>query len=189
MIPVEKRMSIFQPLLFVLLFSVGFGLTGCGGGGGGSNTPTVSATFIPDPADPGTNTISLSGAVNGADLYLTVKANTVGGSIFGAAFDLAYDPIILDYLDYTAGVFFERNGPATYAVGVRPDRLVVGVSEQQPGTAATGTGTVVTFHFKAKAAGSSAMAIENQALCSAASTTDCDRKPSIPWYGGTYSSS
>lgn len=188
MMPIERKVSIVRSLFFVLLFSVGFGLTGCGGGGGGS-TPSASAKFTPDQTNPGTNTMSLIGAVSGADFYLTVKANGVTGFIFGTAFDLTFDPDILTYVDYTAGDFFEQTGPVTYAVAARPDRLVVGVSKQQPGPAATGTGAVVTLHFKDKASGSSVTTFENQALCSTASTTVCDRKPALSWYGGTYSTS
>jgi hypothetical protein len=182
------RQTIIRVLAWLVVVSIAVGLTACGGGGGGgSNSSSTSGTFTPDQANPGTDTISLSGAVSGADLYLTVRANSLSDSIYGAAFDLTFDPALLTYVAYTAGDFFEKSGAVTYAVATRSDRLIVGVSGQKPG--ASGAGAVVTFHFKAKASGSSATTFENQALCSTASTTVCDRQPSLSWYGGTYSTS
>jgi hypothetical protein len=175
----------FISLLFVTIVGMGSGFVGCGGKGGGPN----SGTFTPATANPGAHTIILSGAVRGADLYLTVKANAVTDSIVGTAFDLIFDPNILTYVDHSPGVFFEQTGAATYAVAARGNRLVVGVSKQQPGVVPSGTGAFITLHFKIKAAGVSVMTFESQALCSAASATGCDRQPVLPWYGGTYSHS
>ena len=182
------KRSLVGFLLFSLAAGLGFGLTGCGGKGGDSDPPAVSASFTPDQASPGTNTISLNGSVSGGELYLTVQANAVTGTIFGAAFDLAFNPAILTYIDHSTGGFFEQTGSATYAVAARSDRLIVGVAAGQPGAGASGAGGIVTLHFRAQAAGSSPITFENHALCSSASTTNCDRQPSLSWYGGTYSS-
>ncbi|MBI3812650.1 MAG: hypothetical protein HY283_10700 [Nitrospirae bacterium] len=179
------KISRLASLLLVLIFGMGLGLAGCGGGGGGSKTPSASATFTPDSASPGANTIGLSGNVSGGNLDLIVNANGVTDSIFGAAFDLTFDPAVLTYVSYTAGDFFEKSGNVTYAVAARSDRLIAGVSGQTSGV--TGTGTVVTLHFQAKAAGNSATVFQNQALCSSSSVTSCDRQPSLTWFGGTYS--
>ena len=185
----SKKTHVFGSLLFLFLFSVGFSLAGCGGKGGDSDPPSASGTFTPDSVNPGANTISLDGAVSGGDLYLTVKAGAVTDAIFGAAFDLVFNPDVLTYVECSAGDFFNGGEGITCAVAVRNDRLIVGVTAGQPGTGASGTGAVVTFHFRDKAAGSSSTAFENKALCSSASTASCDRQPLLPWYGGTYSSS
>lgn len=176
---------MIRVLASLALVSIAIGLSACGGGG--SNSHSASGAFTPDQANPGTNTISLNGAVGGADLDLTVTANAVSASIFGAAFDLTYDPNVVTYVGYSNGVFLEQAGPATYAVAALNGRLIVGVSGQRPGTGASGTGSVVTLHFQATAAGSSAIVFENQALCSSASAASCDRWQPSAWYGGTYS--
>ncbi|HEY5594055.1 MAG TPA: cohesin domain-containing protein [Nitrospiria bacterium] len=186
---INPKRSLVGFLLFSLAAGLGFGLTGCGGKGGDSDPPAVSASFAPDQASPGPDTISMVGSVNGGDLYLAVQVNAVSDAIFGAAFDLAFDPAILTYVDHTIGNFFEQTGSATYAVAARSDRVIVGVAAEQSGAGATGTGSVVTLHFRARAAGSSPTTFENQALCSSSSTTSCDRTPSLSWYGGTYSTS
>jgi hypothetical protein len=102
----------------------------------------------------------------------------------GAAFDLTFDADVVTYLGYSPGDLFEKAGPVTYAVYRRNDRLIVGATVAGPG--AGGAGSVVTLHFRAAGTGSSAIRFENHSLCSSASTTTCDRQPSIPWYGGLY---
>jgi hypothetical protein len=183
---VSKMSFRFALLLLITVFGMGSGLLGCGGSGG-SNSTSVSGTFTLDSANPGTNTISLSGTTSGDDLDITVNAKAVSGSIFGAAFDLAFNPDVLTYVGYSVGNFFEQAGSVTYAVSAQTGRLIVGVAAGHPGNGASDTGAVVTFHFKAKATGTSVVAFENQALCSSASIASCDRQPSLSWYGGTYS--
>jgi len=192
----EKASGGWTPGLLILLFSAPLTVVGCQGSGSdpdsmGQTTPPpknpMVGLFAPDRSGPGENTLILSGATSGEDLDLIVRANSVSAALAGAAFDLVFDPENVTYVGYSAGDFFERAGAVTYGVAPRSDRLIVGVAAGPLSTGAGGSGNVVTLHFRAKATGRSGIAFDNQALCSVALTTACDRQPSLSWYGGTYS--
>ena len=67
----------------------------CGGGGGdspaGGGTTIVAADFTPTTLNPGANTVSALGSANSNIVTLSVMVTGTSG-VYGASFDLVYDP-------------------------------------------------------------------------------------------------
>lgn len=169
----------------------------CGGGGGGGPDPTdggsgaLAANFVPDQPSPGLETVSmgLDGAI-GDVVTLRIRV-TETQAVYGAAFDLVYDPTFATFLTWAPGTFLEAGGQTpNYAVNSpQPGRVVVGVSRlgDVPGVDAAGTRTLVKLTFRIRKTGSS------QATFQAASLSDDQIPPGdisgLTWAGGSFTGS
>ena len=88
----------------LLLLISAAALIGCGGGSGGEGDPTdggsvtVAADFVPDDPSPDASTVTLQRGAASSNL-ITVRVDATGVSnIYGAAFELAFDGTLAEYV-------------------------------------------------------------------------------------------
>lgn len=158
-----------------------------GGGGGGSTT--VAGFFSSADPSPGANTVSTTGTSGsgGSANLVTLNVNVTGtNDVFGAAFDLQFDPAMAEFVNWTAGNLLETGGQnVTYQVNAtQPGQVVVGASRTggTSGTNAAGTVTLIRLTLRVTQAGSSLVTLENGALYGSQST---QAMPGIAFSGGT----
>lgn len=163
--------------------------TACGGGGdgtvggGGGGSVTLNATFVPDQATPGADTASLAqGSANANDVIVQVNVTDTDG-VHSAAFDIVWNPAMLDFVGYAPGNLLEQNSTsATYNVGQSNGRIVVGASRSgNVGVNVVGTKTLINLTFHMKEVGTTPVAIQNASLRDGALTEIA----SISWFGGS----
>lgn len=149
-------------------------LIGCGGGSGGGEDvtggggTTVSADFIADQPSPPPSTVALEKGPNSSNL-VSVRVDATGVSnIYGAAFELAFDGNLAEYVGFTPGSFFEQGGHVpTYQVSSPgAGEVVVGVTRNGnvAGVSTTSSKAMVNLTFRVKVAGSGAVAVQNAVL-------------------------
>jgi hypothetical protein len=166
-------------------------LAGCGGGGGeqsatGGSPTTLAATFVADQFTPGSNTVSMAQGTRSGDT-VTVKVNlTDTPSVFGVAFDVAFDETNTTYLGFARGTALENGGNTpNYTVdgSAQPGRIIVGVSRAgSTTTAVSGTKTVITLNFRVKDAGNFPVSFENAVVTDG--QTVPQPIPGISWFAG-----
>ncbi len=181
-----KRIPTF---VLVVLASVA---VACGGGGGGSTGGVVgpsggplSATFIPDQPSPGNQTVAMAAGSASGDAF-TVLVNVTGVSdVYGAAFDVDFNPSYVDYVGYSAGSLLEQGGVVVNYTVASPQAgsVVVGASRtgNVPGVDVTTSQTLVRLTFRVKTQGSFPLTFGNAALL------DSGVHPvaGLIWYGGS----
>lgn len=171
-------------------------LVGCGGGGGGESvvgggggSVNLVVTLTPDQPSPGSNTINLIEAPGGGGGNLIVVELDVTGtsSLFGASFDLTYDPAAVTFVGSSPGTALETGG---YAVSYQtatsaPGRLVVGASRTggAPAVNVVGTQPLVYLTFQLSQAGTFGLTFENADLLNAQSPPQPIN--GLSWFGGT----
>lgn len=159
-----KRL-LFLAVAFLVLLACG------GGGGGGSPTePTPTPTPTPTqpsitftPQSPGPSGISLvsSSASNATTLILEVRAASVS-DLYGVAFDLTYPANLLQHVRSTQGPMLAGG---TFQGSVSSGRLVIGLTNLGPVPGTSGSGVLMTFEFRAIAAGEGTFSFsKNQAV-------------------------
>ena len=109
---------------------------------------------------PSTGTVS-----PGETFDSSVELRNVGDTFF-AAFDILYDPTVVEYVDAREGSFLnqEGTGPTAFRVGPHdeePGRLKVGLTRLGPIGDVSGSGTLLTLTFKALDYGSTTLAFSN----------------------------
>lgn len=171
------------------------GAAACGGGGGGETPgggpPAFSASFVPQVTSPGPNSVSMIEASKSGDLVsLGVQVTDVAG-LFGSAFDIDFDPIRLDFVDFQVGSALEQGLPAGSTVlyniaELQSGRLVASVTRQgNVGTVnVVGAKRLVTLRFRVLEAGNFPL------LFAAGSQLYDGQQPNQPisgitWSGGT----
>lgn len=171
------------------------GAAACGGGGGGESPgggpPAFTASFVPQVTNPGSNSVSMIEASKSGDLVsIGVQVTDVNG-LFGAAFDIDFDPIKLDFIDYQVGTALEAGLPAGSTVlynitELQSGRLVAAVTRQgNVGTVdVSGAKRLVTLRFRVLEAGDVPL------LFAAGSQLYDGQQPNQPiagisWSGGT----
>lgn len=102
------------------------------------------------------------------ELGLTLSNLTVD-RMYGIAFDIDFDPAILEFVKYEAGDFLEDSGKVTanYAAALQsnnPGTLIVGISQQGWKAGVVGGGTLISLTFKGKSEGTSSILFENNAV-------------------------
>ena len=165
---------------------------GCGGGGGsdsptGGSPTTLSATFIADQFSPTSGMVTMSQGSRAGDT-VTVRVNlTDTSSVFGVAFDVAFDETKVSYLGFTKGTALENGGNSpNYTVDgtAQPDRLVVGVSRAgSTSTSVSGTKPVISLSFRVNVTGDYPIAFQNSVVTDAQSVPQ--PLPGITWFAGT----
>jgi len=168
-------------------------LTACGGGGGGGGggappRAEITGSFSTAVANPPSNSISLVQKVVQGDLItLNVAAISLGTSSSGAAFDVGFDPSLVNFIGFAPGAFYESTGTVAYQAALQGgsnNRLVVGIT-QQAGPGASGNGTIMELQFKVLGIGSSALTFMNNNLTDPAGNLI----PGMTWSGGTLTGS
>jgi len=85
----------------------------CGGGGDsgptGGGTTIVAADFTPTELNPGANTVSALGSSSSNIVTLSVMVTGTAG-VYGASFDLVYDPDVVEFAGYSPGNLLENGG-------------------------------------------------------------------------------
>lgn len=147
--------------------------TACGGGGGGDSsggvtTPPLRASFVPDDASPGANTVAMAeGSKNGDSVTVAVNASQVTG-LYATAFEVTFEANKLTYLGYSAGTVFEQGGHTpTYQVGnPSAGRLVIGVSRNGNVSTVnvTSPAPMIRLSFRVKDTGTFRLAFANATL-------------------------
>ena len=181
-----KRLGL-PGLLIALLLAA----TACGGGGGpggGVVTPSLAASFTPAQASPGTDTVSTDeGSKTGDLVTVEVQVTNING-IYGAAFDVAYNPSVATFQNWSAGSLLEQGGHTpTYQINANQSGLLVVVATRQgnvQGANAVGTVTLIRLTFRVTQTGTSPVSFPG-----APTLLDDQPQPQpIPatnWFGGT----
>ncbi|MEK7146757.1 MAG: cohesin domain-containing protein, partial [Patescibacteria group bacterium] len=103
----------------------------------------------------------------------TVSINiSAVSNLFGAAFDLIFDPAILQFVSAQKGTFLEQDGVSTNLLTAvsPPGDLIIGYSRLASNGVATGisgSGVLMTLTFNALSAGASNLTFQNNSLCDA----------------------
>lgn len=180
----------------VALAIVALAWTGCGGGGSGDGdgdptgggSSTVVASFLADKTTPAAGDVTLQeGSKSGNSV--TVLVNVTGvNDIYGASFDVDFDPTKVEYVGFSGGNVLESGSHSPqYSVGGNPSagRLVVYASRvgSVAGVDVAGTGLLMRLTFRAKAEGSFPLSIQVPALLNdAASPTPI---AGLTWHAGS----
>jgi hypothetical protein len=100
----------------LFLLNAAAALIGCGGGSGdggvtdGDGSTTVSANFVADQPAPPASSVAFEKGPASSNL-VTVRVDATGVSnVYGAAFELAFDGTLAEYVGFTQGSFFEQGG-------------------------------------------------------------------------------
>jgi len=164
----------------------------CGGGGGtdevvgsGGGSSTLTLAFTPTQPSPGPNTVSAARQSSSGNTVTLAVNVTDTNNIYGAAFDLVFDPSVAQFVSWSAGSLLETGGQSVNYIVDQPSssRLVVGISRtgNAPTVNASGTQPLVRLTFRAIQTGSGALAFQNAALVD---NQPADL-PGISWAGGT----
>jgi hypothetical protein len=163
----------------------------CGGGGGDSGvvsggSSTITASFVAGETNPQAGSVSMAqDSVSGDVVTIRIRVTDTQG-IYGAAFDVIYDPATTTYVGWAPGTLLEQGGNApNYTVSSpQAGRVVVGASRTGNVSAvnAVGTAVLLRLSFRARQTGSSPINFQ------AASLSDAQVPPQallgIHWSGG-----
>jgi hypothetical protein len=148
-------------------------LAACGGGSSGGTinpSPTpVTASFTPAQPSPADLTVSMGTATIVDDL-VTIPVNVTGvGGVYGAAFDVSFDPALAAYVGHDPGTLLEQGGQSvnyTVRTPAGSSLVVVGVDRvgAVPGVDVVGTQTLVKLTFRVRDKGTFPLAFENASL-------------------------
>jgi len=173
--------------LWVLVVAV----VGCGGGGSSPSPSTnFQGSFTPDAQNPGANTVYTTGTPgtggNAGLVTLHVYVNNTS-DIYGASFDLVFDPAMAQFVNWSAGQVLEFGGQSvTYQINASsPGRVVVGVARTSGGVGVTVPDAAVLIHLTLRVidAGSSTIQFTDPALLN--SQNPPQPKTGVAFFGGT----
>ena len=106
-----------------------------------------------------------SGIVNlGESFSQTIEVLNIGET-FLVAFDLTYDPNVIEFVSGSEGPFLSRSGvdPTSFQIGLQDEvagRLIVGLTRLGPIGNISGSGVLLTLTFNAVGIGSSSLIFE-----------------------------
>jgi hypothetical protein len=145
----------------------------CGGGGGGGSTgggtTIVAADFTPAVATPGANTVSALGSASSNIVTLSVMVTGTSG-VYGASFDLVFDPSVAEFAGWSPGNLLETGGmQVTYQVNAnQAGRVIVGVARTSGAGVDAGVSTaLIQLRLRAIHEGTSSVRFENADLLNA----------------------
>ena len=185
-----KRPKAILILLVAAALACAAGCSGGGGsdgdviGGGGSTLLNVS--FAPDTPAPGAATVALDlfSAPPGS-VTVAVEVTDVP-NVFGAGFDMVWDPAVAEYVSWAPGTLLESGGnqPAYQVALIQPGLLVVGASRTGASSVdAVGSVPLIRLTLRGLAVGSTPVALENASLLDGQAPPQ--GIPSLNWSGGT----
>ena len=160
---------------------------GCGGSGGDSGlttSPSKMITFRSSTlGDKTVNMVQNSSISNGDTLAIDVLVNNLS-NVYGAGFDVDFDPSKLIYAGYVAGSFLEKSGDTVnYIITTQTGnsgKLIAGISRLGSVGGVSGNGKIVTLKFKVVASGSTSLSFSNNVLMDAANLSI----PGLTWNSG-----
>ena len=182
---IDKPISIFGTRMLIVPLMALF-LWACGSSEEGS----ISVNFVPAKPDIEANSISLKQNFDESTvgtIALDLVANEIGPeNVFGVAFDFTFDSTYLEFSGHTAGTFLESTATQQVIYQIAPlendpNVEVVGISQLDPDSGASGSGVLVTLFFKVLKEGSTLLEFKNQGLVDSSGSS----LPSVNWYAGT----
>jgi hypothetical protein len=176
--------------LKTIILSVVATTVACGGGGegGGGNVVTSNLTpsFVSDQVDAGGGIVSMTEDSVVGDVITIGILVTDAEEIYGAAFDLAYDPTVATFQGWAPGTLLEQGGnPPNYTVDApRAGTVVVGASRtgNVPGVIAGGR-TLIRLTFKVLQPGNARLSFRSASLTD--SRIPPEEIPGLSWFGGS----
>jgi hypothetical protein len=173
----------------VVLLSLVATTVACGGGGGSGSgvvTSNLTPSFVADQVDASGGAVSMTGDSIVGDVITIGILVTDVNDIYGAAFDVTYDPAIAAFQGWAPGTLLEQDGNRpNYAVDApQPGAVVVGASRtgNVPGVKAGGK-TLIRLTFRVLQPGSARLSFRF------ASITDNrippEEIPGLSWFGGS----
>ena len=172
------------------------GTTACGGGSksaapinpGGPGSNNLTAGFTPsNPGGSNTAGLQVAPGSSGGGGALTVQMGLEGtDDVFGASFDISFDPAMVEFVSWSEGTLLENQGTPFYLVSAAtPGRVVVGAA--LPGSSSgydvNASEPLINLTFRMLQAGSAPLSIENASLDDSQSPPQAI--PGINWFGGT----
>jgi hypothetical protein len=158
----KKTTLIFMALLLVVAGPIGCG----GGGGGGDSSSGTPAKTPPKPTTQQGPAIMLASDKPtvrvGEDTVQTIEVKSLQDAYY-AAFDVRYDPQVLEYRQAEEGGFLKSDGSSGTIFQVAlvdgdEGRLKVGIARLATSSGIDGDGTLAKLTFKAIGAGSPGIA-------------------------------
>lgn len=159
----------------------------CGSESGPSEPPppppgSPEVSFTPASTTPPANSVSLQqNSTSGARLALDVRLTGVE-NVAALAFDLVFNPQVMNFAEFSEGDFFASGGDVSTQVAENPEgRLIVGVALLGATEGVSGDGVAITLVFNAVSNGGSSFSFENAQL------VDPDLNPiaGVQWFGGS----
>ena len=152
----KKRTNIF----FIFFLCIPLLLVGCG-----EKKPPEPVPLAP----PSTAKVVISppsGAVSQGSVFTrTVKVENIKGTFF-AAFDVIYDPAVIEFQNAAEGTFLNKSGTDATSVQVALKNaaqggVIVGLTRLGPIGDVSGDGTLLTLTFKAVGPGTAILAFRD----------------------------
>lgn len=154
---------------------------------GKNSNNNKSIMFTSDNPNIGENTIYfVQGQVSDDTVELLLMAsNIIVDRAYGLAFDIDFEPSILQYLSFSEGSYLEDKGKVkvNYLAALQSNdksKLVVGISQLGRKAGVEGTGIIASFKFRALKEGSSKLTFSNNLIKNPAIQTISG----ISWVGG-----
>ncbi len=157
----NKQNNLFRVWSVALILVLGALMPACGGGGSsGPPAPPVgplTARFTPSNANPGADTINMTGTSSGANFSIRINVTDVQ-DFFGAGFRVSFNPASARFVGFTpTGSFLEGLAVNTELGAVinpanNAEVLVTATIQdntQPPGVDVTGTRLLITLNFQA----------------------------------------
>jgi hypothetical protein len=172
------------------LLGLALALAACGGGGGGGGGPTEppppapGITFTPSGTTTDNSVGLAAGAGGGAGVLVLELRATGVQNLYGVSFDLRYPEAVLRFARATEGPALAAGGSfatSLQAVESPAGNLVVGLSRLGPVAGMSGSGTLLSLEFTARAAGSGAFSFVGPA----AVAPDGQALAGLTWTAGT----
>jgi len=178
--------------LKTVLLSLVAATVACGGGGGGGGgssnvvTSDLTPSFVAEPVDAGGSLVSMTeDSVAGDVITIGILVRDVDG-IYGAAFDLTYDPAVAAFQGWAPGTLLEQDGNRPNYTVDAPEAGTVVVGASRTGNVSgvrAGGRTLLRLTFKALQPGDARLSFRS------ASMTDNrippEGIPGLSWFGGT----
>ena len=138
-------------ILVLVVFAIA--ATGCSSDSGDAPiiTPGFSASFLAEEPNPEDETVSAhEGATIGSQVTVEIRV-TGTNDIYGATFDLIFDPSMVNFVDFTEGSLLEQGGQSPDYVVQQPQsgQLIVTVTRQGnvPGVDVDASDTVTFYRL------------------------------------------
>jgi len=151
--------KMITKVFFVLCVMAAVGLDGCSGGGGGGGGgagggPTASSVAL----SPSSGTVA-----KGAEFTRTVEVKNIGKTFY-VAFDVTYDPKVVQYINAEENSFLNQNdtGSTSFQAALEngaEGRITIGLT--QLSREVSGSGTLLTLHFKAVGSGTTPLSFSD----------------------------
>ncbi|MBN2382107.1 hypothetical protein JXQ70_04410 [bacterium] len=174
------------PIKASLVLVLGFFLLSLGGCDSNSSS-NHSMIFTGETTEPGDNTFYLVQGETTEDTIeiILMASNILAERAYGIAFDLDFDPSVINYTGLDKGSFFEDNGQfeAVYLGALQsndPSKLVVGITQQAKKYGVKGQGLVASFHFRGLKEGNSKLRFSKNVMMN----SDMEAVSGISWRGG-----